>query len=88
MPFANPEVPSGPLVDELSAELRGAKLPPPAERRAIRKAAKATLSQVAAALGVDIMTVSRWERGLNEPWHRNATAYRRVLDALGDLAQE
>lgn len=72
--------------DSLIEHICACRLPSPAERRAIRRAARVSLSQVAEVLGVDIMTVSRWERGLHEPRARYVPAYQRLLDALIQVA--
>lgn len=75
-------------VAQLAEQLRVPRLPPPADRRAIRLAAGATLRQIGEALRVDAMTVSRWERGLTEPWPRHRAAYLCLLAALTDVAAE
>lgn len=75
-------------VAELAHRLRGPRLPPPAERRAIRLAAGATLEDVARALRVHAMTVSRWERGVAEPWPRHHAAYLCLLAALMGIAEK
>ncbi|MFI5895609.1 helix-turn-helix domain-containing protein [Actinoplanes sp. NPDC051513] len=72
-------------VAELVDRLRANRLPPPAERRAIRKRADVTLDDVAKALGVEKMTVSRWERGVRQPWPKNRAAYICLLQALAKL---
>jgi len=72
----------------LLERLRALQLPPPAQRREIRKAARASLSAVAQELNVDAMTVSRWERGLARPRDRHVVAYRRLLEGLADLVKE
>jgi DNA-binding transcriptional regulator YiaG len=84
MTLATPEPRTVDLIDRL----RASRLPPPTEWRRIRVAAGASLRDVAAAVGVDAMTISRWERGQSRPWPRHAASYRRVLDALAQLAQE
>jgi DNA-binding transcriptional regulator YiaG len=73
-----------PLVDRLRAN----RLPPPARRREIRKAARATLRDIAAELGVTQLSVSNWERGLHEPRPCYVPAYRRLLEVLAELAAE
>jgi transcriptional regulator with XRE-family HTH domain len=55
-------------------------------RRSIRKAARASLRDVADELGVSPMTVLRWEQGKSEPRTRHAIAYRELLDQLRELA--
>lgn len=75
-------------VASLIDRLRANRLPPPAERRAIRRRAKVSLDDVAGVLGVQKMTVSRWERGEREPWPRHRAAYICLLKALEALADE
>jgi DNA-binding transcriptional regulator YiaG len=75
-------------VGKLVDRLRSTRLPPCSDWRAIRLAAGASLRDVAAAVGVDAMTISRWELGRSKPWPRHALAYRRVLDALAEVTRE
>ncbi len=75
-------------VASLVDRLRANRLPPPAERRAIRRRAGASLEDVAAALGVQKMTISRWERGTREPWPKHLAAYICLLEALDAVARE
>jgi DNA-binding transcriptional regulator YiaG len=75
-------------VAHLAERLRAPRLPPPAECRAIRLAAGATLRDIAAALRVNAMTISRWERGVAEPWPRHRAAYLCLLAALAEVAAE
>nr|WP_221374436.1 helix-turn-helix transcriptional regulator [Actinoplanes polyasparticus] len=84
--ITDPAVRNG--VDSLVDRLRANRLPPPAERRSIRRRAGASLEQVAAAIGVQKMTVSRWERGTREPWPRHLAAYICLLEALAAVADE
>lgn len=58
------------------------RLPPPPMRRAIRKNAGITQSDVAAALGVDRVTVARWERGERTPRGALLRAYVKLLESL------
>ncbi len=60
-------------------------LPPPAERRRLRKAVRGTLRHIAAELKVSETAVSYWERGICEPGPRHRVAYRQVLDAFAQL---
>ncbi len=66
----------------LIESLQAAQLPSPVKRRAIRRAAVATLADIAAAVDVTPMTVLRWERGQAIPRRDRAIAYRRLLDEL------
>lgn len=42
-------------------------MPTPAEVRAARQRLGLTQAELAARLGVDVMTISRWERGARTP---------------------
>jgi DNA-binding transcriptional regulator YiaG len=66
------------LVEELQA---AARLPPPRERRRIRRAAGASLRDIAASVKTTPETVRRWEAGATPRRHR-AVAYAALLDAL------
>jgi DNA-binding transcriptional regulator YiaG len=68
--------------------LRASRLPPPHERRALRRAAGAKLRDVSAELKVSDAAVSCWERGLYEPGPRHAAAYLRLLEGFATLARE
>jgi len=52
--------------------------------RSIREDAQLSLSDVAAALGVDPATVLHWERGTRRPRAENALVYTRLLKRLQD----
>ncbi len=67
---------------DLVDRLRANRLPPPAERRAIRDRAEASLEDIARELGVTRMTVCRWERGERKPWKKHRAAYVRLLRRL------
>lgn len=68
-------------VQDLLEDVRASRLPPPAERRATRVLANVSLREAGAALGVDPMTVLRWERGAT-PRRDHAIAYGAFLRAL------
>ena len=72
----------------LVERVRATRLPPPAQRRAIRMAVGVTLREIAAEIGVGQLAVSQWERGICEPRTEHAIAYRLVLEQLVELAQE
>lgn len=88
MPIAIPDPRTWGEVVELADRLRAQKLPPPAERRAIRIAAGASIDEIAAALAVNPMTVRRWEGGVSKPWRRHEAAYVVLLAALERVAAE
>ncbi|MGX1135567.1 DNA-binding XRE family transcriptional regulator [Streptomyces glaucescens] len=74
------------LFDAVDALLASrASLPPPAERRRLRKAHGLTVEEVAAALQVRRATVSGWESGRTEPRPPERDAYARLLEGLAKL---
>ncbi|MGA5421969.1 telomere-associated protein Tap [Streptomyces lavendulocolor] len=62
-----------------------AVLPPPEERRRLRRAHGLTIDEVASALKVRRATVSGWEAGKAEPRPPERDAYARLLDTLAEL---
>jgi len=76
-------------ITELAARVRltkqQAKLPSGPTRRRIRRDARLSMREVARTLGVDVMTVKRWEGGAT-PTPEHAIAYRQLLDALEEAA--
>lgn len=72
----------------LADKVRASKLPPPEERARIRRAARATLRDFADVLGVNAMTVCRWEAGSVQPRLEHAIAYRRLLDQIRAATDE
>ena len=74
-------------MDELTLALEQAqfrlRLPPPAARRRLRRAAGLSQDVIARALGVSAVTVCRWERGARTPSRRLTAAYADLLDRLG-----
>lgn len=75
---------------QLVEDIRSRQLPPRARRRQIREAADATISEVAAACKVSYFSVWAWEKpdGAIEPRTAHRIVYRKVLDALEELARE
>ncbi|MFD7458769.1 MULTISPECIES: telomere-associated protein Tap [unclassified Streptomyces] len=74
------------LFDAVDALLASrASLPPPTERRRLRKAHGLTVEEVAAALQVRRATVSGWESGKTEPRPPERDAYARLLEGLAKL---
>lgn len=72
----------------LIEEKRATRLPPPTERRNLRKSAGFSLREMAHALGIGTATAHRWEVAAGRlPRHR-AEAYIALLAAWQDLAQE
>jgi transcriptional regulator with XRE-family HTH domain len=61
------------------------RLPAPHRRRQLRVRAGLTLHSVAETLGVDRVTVSRWERGLRTPRREHLAAYAALLDRLAEV---
>ncbi|GAA3498839.1 helix-turn-helix domain-containing protein [Streptomyces prasinosporus] len=59
-------------------------LPPPGERRRLRRAGSLTPDQLAARLGVGAGTVCAWESGRSTPRGRNRKAYARLLASLAE----
>lgn len=80
MPIAS--APARDLIGSLQAARR---LPAPAGRRAIRLAVGATQQQVADELGIDRVTIARWELGLREPRGALRLRYLALLDELRRL---
>ena len=63
--------------------LRDQWLPAASMRRALRESGGLTLRQVADAVGVSSkMTISRWERAIQEPRGEHRVRYSRLLRAL------
>ncbi|MFE5482983.1 helix-turn-helix transcriptional regulator [Streptomyces sp. NPDC056527] len=58
------------------------KLPAPAVRAHLRRAASLTQSEVAEAIGVHRIQVVRWENGQAEPRNPHRRDYGRLLEAL------
>jgi DNA-binding transcriptional regulator YiaG len=75
-----------PSIRRLLEEVRDAQLPDPATRRKIRADAGVSLREVADAIGVDVMTVWRWEQDKARPRREHAVRYRELLDALQEAA--
>ncbi|WP_157840623.1 helix-turn-helix domain-containing protein, partial [Streptomyces leeuwenhoekii] len=74
------------LFDAVDALLASrAPLPPPEERKRLRRAHGLTVEEVAAALKVRRATVSGWESGKTEPRPPERDAYARLLDGLAKL---
>jgi DNA-binding transcriptional regulator YiaG len=82
MPESEPAVPDG--IRDLVTEVRLTQLPAPARRKRIRVDAGVSARKAARALGVDVMTLVRWEQGAT-PRPEHAIPYRRLLDGLEEV---
>ena len=71
-------------VADLAQKVRASRLPPPEERARIRREARASLRDFAAALGISPTTMQRWEAGDGEIRLDHAVAYAGLLTALRD----
>lgn len=70
-------------MDELLAEVRAhVRLPEPEDARAIRLRAGVAQTRLAQELGVDRVTVARWERGTRHPRGRLLEKYVELLEML------
>ena len=67
------------LIEQVRAQRR---LPAPAVCRAIRLAADVSQERLARELGVDRVTVARWERGTRRPRGRLLCRYVNLLETL------
>lgn len=57
-------------------------LPEPSVRRFLRERARLSQAEIAAVIGVDRPTVSRWESGSRTPTGEHLNAYLGLLDRL------
>lgn len=64
------------------------RLPPLLMRKAIREAAGLSQAALAREVGVDRVTVARWEAGRRTPRSRYLEAYVGVLEALRSEVEE
>ncbi len=74
------------VIRERMKDREPAAIPPTPSRRALRLAAGLTQGDVAAAIGVDRATISRWETGNREPVGRNRRAYADACDEMARTA--
>lgn len=79
MPIVN--APAKELIEQVRAARR---LPSPAAARAIRLAAGVSQRQVGEVLGVDRVTVARWESAERRPRGDLAVRYGELLEGLRD----
>ncbi|MFD7731900.1 telomere-associated protein Tap [Kitasatospora phosalacinea] len=71
-------------IDALLAEVDEEELPPPGERKRLRRAARLTRARVAEQVGVREETVWTWETGRSEPRSPQRGLYARLLRGLGE----
>ena len=72
------------MLEEVLEARRG--LPEPVLRRALRRGAKLSLTQVAEEIGVTAEAVRLWELGRRDPRPEHLSAYVRVLELLAQRA--
>lgn len=75
-------------IEVVIEQVRLRRLPPPEERRRLRKVADATLQDIADATGASIAAASLWERGINRPSRRYRSKYLALLDGFAALESE
>ena len=75
-------------VEAVVNRIRFRRLPPPGERRRLRKAVDGILQDVADATGASTASASLWERGLVKPGPRFLTPYLRLLERFATLERE
>ncbi|MEV7122231.1 helix-turn-helix domain-containing protein [Kitasatospora griseola] len=73
---------SYPSIDALLARAPAAALPPPGERRRLRKLAGLTQDDAGKALGVSREGFGKWESGATKPRGQKFDAYRHLLARL------
>ncbi|MFI9788483.1 telomere-associated protein Tap [Kitasatospora sp. NPDC051984] len=71
-------------VDALLAQVDEEELPPPAERKRLRRAARLTRAKLAGTVGVREETVWTWETGRSEPRPPQREQYARLLRGLAE----
>jgi transcriptional regulator with XRE-family HTH domain len=67
---------------ELQAVVRGRRLGREGRGRFLREAAGLSLRDLAHAVGVDVATLSRWERGVARPRHAAAVRWVAACDEI------
>ena len=75
-------------IEDIATTAAARQLPPPSERRRIRKQARVSQEELAAGVGVQRPTVTRWESGTREPRGRLAERYSSALRRLAEVALE
>ena len=77
------DISASPLADLV----RSARLPEPAERKAIRERAGVSLQRIADELGVSVTSIWHWENGQDGPSLENAARYAALLAQLGEASR-
>jgi DNA-binding transcriptional regulator YiaG len=72
-------------LDTLIERLKAARLPAPSARRQIREDARVSLRVGADALGVEVLTLRRWESGTSPRRLDDQIRYAEFLDRLSEL---
>lgn len=75
-----------PLIEALARRRLRARLPAPAVRRHLRHSVGMTQVEVAALVGVQPPTVSRWESGVRQPGDAVLPLYLDLLDRFARVA--
>jgi hypothetical protein len=88
MTLAVPDTRAGNDVAQRAARLRGPRFPAPERWLEIRLAANKTLREVAEEVGVDAMTIWRWEQRRSKPWRRHMKVYGPTLLALEEVGRQ
>lgn len=70
------------VTDQIRAQARLRRLPPPALAREIRRAAGLSQTELAAILGVHRVTLARYEAGMRQPAGGFAQRYAEALEAM------
>jgi transcriptional regulator with XRE-family HTH domain len=74
-------------IDGLVERLRAARLPAPSARRKIREDAGVSLRVGADALGVEVLTLRRWESGTPPRRLDDQIRYAEFLDRLSEFGR-
>jgi HTH-type transcriptional regulator/antitoxin MqsA len=73
-------------VSRIQLRITGLLLPSPKNARQLRKAVGLSQADLADAIGVNRVTVSRWEAGERRPRGRRAAAYAAALRTMSEAA--
>ena len=72
-------------IEQLVERLKAARLPAPSQRRQIREDARVSLRVGAKALGVEVLTLRRWEGGKPPRRLEDQIRYAEFLNRLSEL---